>query len=97
MRERIPDRQTAGRARIAASDDIDASVHPNVDPNEHTNREWPRFTFDLHDFREDDGAMLKLVLGLRWKPGAGNSQGSEYTRTTKEFWLVSFKAKLEES
>ena len=41
--------------------------------------------------------MIKLVLGLRWKTGSRDGSGSDYTATTKEFWLVSFKAKLEES
>ncbi len=77
----------------------DGSTVPGTgeDPNEHTTLTWPRFTFDLHDFREDKGAMLKLVLGIRWKPGAGNNRGSDTTKTTREFWLVSFKAKLEEN
>lgn len=64
------------------------------DPNSNPDPRWARNTLDLSDFREDDGAMLKLVLGIRWRPGGGT--GKAYTRTTKEFWLVSFKAKLTE-
>lgn len=67
------------------------------DPNEDPEPTWPRHTLDLRDFREDRGAMLKLVLGLRWKTGSRDGSSSDYTGTTKEFWLVSFKAKLEES
>lgn len=66
------------------------------DPNADVRLEWPRRTFDLSEFRESEGVMLKLVLGLRWKPGADGTRGSDYTKTTKEFWLVSFKAKLED-
>lgn len=73
------------------------SAGSSEDPNESPSETWPRHTLDLRDFREDRGAMIKLVLGLRWKTGSKDGSGSDYTATTKEFWLVSFKAKLEES
>jgi len=71
---------------------LPGSEDPNADPEVR----WPRHTLDLSDFREEDGAMLKLVLGIRWRPGVRDGGGDGLTRTTKEFWLVSFKAKLEE-
>lgn len=67
------------------------------DPNEDPTPTWPRHTLDLRDFREDRGALIKLVLGVRWKTGSRDGSGGDFTATTKEFWLVSFKAKLEES
>lgn len=70
---------------------------PNEFPAEATLRKWPRQSLDLADFREETGALLKLVLGVRWRSGAGGGKEGGYARTTKEFWLVSFKAKLEEN
>lgn len=65
-------------------------------------RRWPRHSLDLSDFRERS-AFMKLVLGLRWHSGMRSdgtirgAQGSGNSKTSKEFWLVSFKAKLEEN
>ncbi len=68
-------------------------THDNF--NRTPSREWPRHSLDLSDFRETS-AFMKLVLGIRWKtPGAGFQHSGE-SKTSKEFWLVSFKAKLEE-
>lgn len=58
-------------------------------------QDWPRHTLDQSDFREDE-AFMKLVLGVRWKSAGAGFQGSGMSKTSKEFWLVSFKAKLEE-
>jgi hypothetical protein len=67
------------------------------DPNANPLKTWARHTLDLSDFREEGGAFIKLVLGIRWRPGIRPGKTEGYAPTTKEFWLVSFKAKLEES
>lgn len=59
-------------------------------------KRWAVHTLDQADFREDGGAFMKLVLGLRWKSMGAAAAGQGNSRTSKEYWLVSFKAKLEE-
>lgn len=59
-------------------------------------KKWPRITYDLSTFRENSGALMKLVLGIRWRPGTNANHKADYAKTTKEFWLVSFKAKIKE-
>lgn len=50
---------------------------------------------DMNGDLQDDGAFMKIVLGIAWKPrglgGAGTAQALQ------EYWLVSFKANLQTS
>ncbi|MBW7875666.1 MAG: hypothetical protein H3C47_06750 [Candidatus Cloacimonetes bacterium] len=80
------------RARENAADEIldeillDRPYQPRYDdkPTHHRH--------DADGDGQDDGALMKIVLGIKWSPrGLG---GAGAAREDQEFWLVSFKANL---
>ena len=56
------------------------------------NKDFHNFE-DLDDDGNDDGAYMKLVVGIHWKPKGGG--GSTASSKPQEFFLVSFKANLQ--
>lgn len=57
----------------------------------------PLIVMDQDFFGEGDrGALMKILVGVRWNPLGNVSKGPGYRKNSREFWLVSFKAKLED-
>ena len=57
--------------------------------------DYPLMVRDQDFYKEKDGGFMKLVLGLRWAKGTARP-GAAGLRNTQEFWLVSYKARLED-
>jgi hypothetical protein len=51
---------------------------------------------DQQTFKETHGALMKIVLGVRFGPYEYSTQRKQNASNMREFWLVSFKAKLED-
>lgn len=57
----------------------------------------PLIVMDQDYFGEGDkGALMKVVVGVRWNPLGNVEKGPGYRKNSREFWLVSLKAKLED-
>lgn len=57
--------------------------------------DYPLMVRDQEFYKEKDGGLMKLVLGLRWSKGTSRLSKAGL-HNTQEFWLVSYKAKLED-
>lgn len=58
--------------------------------------EVPLVIYDQAYYNEGQaGSMMKVVVGVRWNPKGRVSKGVGYMKGSREFWLVSLKAKLE--
>ena len=66
--------------------------------NPRANHEVPLVIYDQAYYKEGTaGAMMKVVVGVRWSAKGRVFKGPGYLKGSREFWLVSLKAKLEGS
>lgn len=59
--------------------------------------EFPLVTYDLEEFNEAEGSLMKIIVGVRWGSAAGiDRKGLGAARRAHEFWLVSIKGRIQE-